>query len=180
MTRVRELLTPKPLREIRIKTDYLHHQQVDGAMGIKICANNLEGVVAGSACMVPYADVPYDLEVLKEDIMGDLRHLAKAASEINGGIGVYAIASTLGSLEALLEFLKTSKIPVAAVNIGPIHKKDVMKASIMHEHKPGGPSPLTLHPRPHPHAPPSPPPITLNPSPSYPSPAHPSPSPLPP
>ena len=63
VTRVRELLTPKPLREIRIKTDYLHHQQVDGAMGIKICANNLEGVVAGSACMVPYPDVPYDLEV---------------------------------------------------------------------------------------------------------------------
>jgi len=41
-----------------------------------------------------------------------------------------------GSLEALLEFLKTSKIPVSAVNIGPIHKKDVIKASIMKEHKP--------------------------------------------
>ena len=136
VTRVRELLTPKPLREIRIKADYLHHQSVDGAMGIKICANNLEGVVAGSACLVPYADVPYDLEVLKEEVMGDLNKLAKAASEVNGGIGVYAIASTLGSLEALLEFLKTSKIPVAAVNIGPIHKKDVIKASIMHEHKP--------------------------------------------
>jgi len=136
VTRVRELLTPKPLREIRIKADYLHHQSVDGAMGIKICANNLEGVVAGSACLVPYPDVPYDLEVLKEEVMGDLNKLAKAASEVNGGIGVYAIASTLGSLEALLEFLKTSKIPVAAVNIGPIHKKDVIKASIMHEHKP--------------------------------------------
>ena len=49
---------------------------------------------------------------------------------------MYAISSTLGSLEALLEFLKTSKIPVSAVNIGPIHKKDVIKASIMHEHKP--------------------------------------------
>jgi len=135
VTRVRELLTPKPLREIRVKADYLHHQSVDGAMGIKICANNLEGVVAGSACMVPYTDVPYDLEVLKEDVMGDLNKLAKAASEVNGGVGVYAIASTLGSLEALLEFLKTSKIPVSAVNIGPIHKKDVMKASIMHQFK---------------------------------------------
>ena len=46
------------------------------------------------------------------------------------------MASTLGSLEALLEFLKTSGIPVSAVNIGPIHKRDVIKASIMHEHKP--------------------------------------------
>ena len=95
VTRVRELLTPKPLREIRVKTDYLHHQTIDGAAGIKICANNLEGVVAGSACMVPYTDVPYDLEVLKEEVMGDLNKLAKAASEVNGGIGVYAIASTL-------------------------------------------------------------------------------------
>ena len=136
VTRVRELLTPRPLREMRIKTDYLHHQEVHAAQGIKICANHLEGVVAGSACCVPYADVPYDLEVLKEDVMGDLTKLAKAASEVNGGIGVYAMASTLGSLEALLEFLKTSKIPVSAVNIGPIHKKDVIKASIMLEHKP--------------------------------------------
>jgi translation initiation factor 5B len=28
----------------------------------------------------------------------------------------------------LLEFLKQSKIPVCAINIGPIHKKDVLKA----------------------------------------------------
>ena len=28
VTRVRELLTPKPLRELRIKTDYLHHDKV--------------------------------------------------------------------------------------------------------------------------------------------------------
>ena len=31
VTRVRELLTPKPLRELRVKTDYLHHQTIDGA-----------------------------------------------------------------------------------------------------------------------------------------------------
>ena len=37
-------------------------------------------------------------------------------------------ASTLGSLEALLEFLKTQKIPVCSINIGPVHKKDILKA----------------------------------------------------
>ena len=35
---------------------------------------------------MPYDDVKYDLEVLKEDVMADLTKLAKAASEVNGGV----------------------------------------------------------------------------------------------
>ena len=50
--------------------------------------------------------------------------------------GVCVQASTLGSLEALLEFLKTMKIPVTNINIGPLHRKDVLKAmkSLAGEH----------------------------------------------
>jgi len=50
------------------------------------------------------------------------------------GVGVYVQASTLGSMEALLEFLKEDcNIPVSGIRIGDVHKRDVMRASIMLE-----------------------------------------------
>lgn len=51
------------------------------------------------------------------------------------GEGVCVQASTLGSLEALLEFLRSPavKIPVSGINIGPVHRRDVMRASVMLE-----------------------------------------------
>lgn len=52
--------------------------------------------------------------------------------------GVCVQASNFHSLEALLKIMKTPgvNIPVSAINIGPIHKKDVEKASAMLEKKP--------------------------------------------
>lgn len=54
-----------------------------------------------------------------------------------GGEGVCVQASTLGSLEALLCFLQRPEvnIPVSGINIGPIHKKDVLRANVMNERK---------------------------------------------
>jgi len=36
-------------------------------------------------------------------------------------------------MEALLQFLETSQIPVSGINLGPVYKKDVIRASIMNE-----------------------------------------------
>ena len=49
-------------------------------------------------------------------------------------VGVHVQASTLGSLEALLNFLK-DRVPVSSIGIGSIHKKDVIMASTMLEKK---------------------------------------------
>ena len=63
--------------------------------------------------------------------MGDLENLMSKISP--GKRGVTVQASTLGSLEALLEFLRTSKIPVSNISIGPVHRRDVITASTMLE-----------------------------------------------
>ncbi|KAJ2696525.1 eukaryotic translation initiation factor 5B [Coemansia sp. IMI 209128] len=129
VTNVRALLTPQPMRELRVKSAYVHHKSIKAAMGVKISAPDLEKAIAGSRLMVVGPDD--DEEELMDEIMSDLARLDDAIDK--SGRGVWVQASTLGSLEALLEFLRVSKIPVSGINIGPVHKKDVTRASAMLE-----------------------------------------------
>uniref|UniRef100_A0A7E4UU96 Eukaryotic translation initiation factor 5B n=1 Tax=Panagrellus redivivus TaxID=6233 RepID=A0A7E4UU96_PANRE len=124
---IRDLLMPAPLREIRVKGDYEHYASIQGAQGVKVLAKGLDNVVAGLPLFVCRRSD--ELEVLKADAQ---KQLEKALTSIKKKPeGVYVQASTLGSLEALLEFLKSQKIPYSNVNIGPVHKKDVQKAAAM-------------------------------------------------
>lgn len=99
------------------------------ALGVKITAPDLEKAIAGSRLLVCGPDD--DEDDLKEEVMSDLASLLSSIDK--SGRGVCVQASTLGSLEALLDFLKSSKIPVSGINIGPVHKKDVMRAGTMLE-----------------------------------------------
>ncbi|CCG81520.1 Translation initiation factor IF2 [Taphrina deformans PYCC 5710] len=129
VTTIRAILTPQPLKELRIKGSYVHHKEVKAALGVKIAANDLEKAIAGSRMLrVEPGD---DEEELKEEVMEDLQDLLESIDR--SGVGVYVQASTLGALEALLEFLKTSKIPVSGINIGPVFKRDVMRCATMLE-----------------------------------------------
>ncbi|KAH9024789.1 P-loop containing nucleoside triphosphate hydrolase protein [Lactarius hengduanensis] len=129
VTQVRALLTPQPLRELRIKSSYVHNKEVKAALGVKIVAPELDKAIAGSRLLVIGPDD--DEDVLREEVMSELTSLFDSVDR--SGRGVCVQASTLGSLEALLDFLKVSKIPVSGINIGPVHKKDVMRASTMLE-----------------------------------------------
>ncbi|KAJ5085907.1 Eukaryotic translation initiation factor 5B [Penicillium argentinense] len=129
VTNIRALLTPAPLKELRLKSQYVHNKEVKAALGVKIAANDLEHAIAGSRLLVVGPDD--DEEDLEEEVMSDLENLLSRVSTDNRGVTVQA--STLGSLEALLEFLKVSKIPVANISIGPVYKRDVMMAGTMLE-----------------------------------------------
>lgn len=130
VTQIRALLMPQPMKELRVKNAYSKYKLIKAAQGCKIIAKDLEKALAGLPLYVAHKSD--EIEIFKEEI-------AEALSEVLTSIklqerGVFVQASTLGSLEALLEFLKTSKIPYAGINIGPVHKKDIMKASVMLEH----------------------------------------------
>lgn len=130
VTQIRSLLMPQPLKELRVKNAYIEHREIKAAQGVKIAAKDLEKAIAGLNLQV--AQKPDEVEVLKEEIA---KELSSALRNIRlAERGVYVQASTLGALEALLDFLKSSKIPYAGIRIGPVVKKDVMKASIMLEH----------------------------------------------
>ncbi|GME89022.1 unnamed protein product [[Candida] boidinii] len=132
VTNIRALLTPQPLRELRVKSEYVHHKEVKAALGVKIAANDLEKAVAGSRLLVVGPED--DEDELMDDVMDDLTGLLDSVD--TSGRGVVVQASTLGSLEALLDFLKDMKIPVMSIGLGPVYKRDVMKATAMLEKAP--------------------------------------------
>uniref|UniRef100_H2T3S8 Eukaryotic translation initiation factor 5B n=1 Tax=Takifugu rubripes TaxID=31033 RepID=H2T3S8_TAKRU len=130
VTQIRGLLLPPPLKELRVKNQYEKHKEVATSQGVKILGKDLEKTLAGLPLLV--ANKEDEVPVLRDELVRELKQTLSSIKLEEKG--VYVQASTLGSLEALLEFLRTSKVPYAGINIGPVHKKDVMKASTMLEH----------------------------------------------
>ncbi|XP_056594255.1 eukaryotic translation initiation factor 5B [Triplophysa dalaica] len=130
VTQIRGLLLPPPLKELRVKSQYEKHKEVSTAQGVKILGKDLEKTLAGLPLLVAHKED--EIPVLRDELIRELKQTLNSIKLEDKG--VYVQASTLGSLEALLEFLRTSKVPYAGINIGPVHKKDVMKASAMLEH----------------------------------------------
>lgn len=128
-TNIRALLTPAAMKELRLKSQYVHNKEVKAALGVKISAPGLEGAIAGSRLLVVGPDD--DESDIEAEVESDLGALFNRVEK--SGRGVTVQASTLGSLEALLDFLKVSKIPVANVGIGPVFKRDVMNCGTMLE-----------------------------------------------
>ncbi|KAJ3671136.1 hypothetical protein LUZ60_008562 [Juncus effusus] len=127
VTNIRALMTPQPIRELQTKGTYQHHKEIKAAQVVKISgSSDLKKAIAGSPL---YAVKPSeDLIAIKNSVMSQMNNIK---SKINkSGEGVYIQASSLGSLEALANYLNDPKIniPFFDFNIGPICKNDVIKA----------------------------------------------------
>ena len=123
VTTVKSLLTPHPMKEMRIKNEYLNHKAVVGSIGVKLLAQGLETALAG--CSIYKYEDEEELDAYKMLLAKDIKKIKKKIKLKKEGVAV--AASTLGSLEALLVFLKDSKIPVSSICIGDVSKSDLFK-----------------------------------------------------
>ncbi|KAF0046318.1 hypothetical protein F2P81_002847 [Scophthalmus maximus] len=113
VTQIRGLLLPPPLKELRVKNQYEKHKEVSTAQGVKILGKDLEKTLAGLPLLVAHHDD--EIPVLRDELERELKQTLSSIKLEEKG--VYVQASTLGSLEALLEFLRTSKVPFVDIGV---------------------------------------------------------------
>jgi len=132
VTQIRALLLPQPMKEIRVKGQYSEFKEIAAAQGVKIAAKEMEKAIAGLELLV--AQHEDEVEIHREKADKEFKTAMRSIKVKDQG--VYVQASTLGALEALLEFFKVNKVPYSGVRVGPVVKRDVMKAAAMLEHDP--------------------------------------------
>jgi len=128
-TKIRALLKPKPLDEIRdprFKFDTV--ESVTSAAGIKIAAPGLDETLSGSPLIVAKGDV----EEAGQEIMDEMSKFRIRRDSV----GVIVKADTLGSLEAIVGLLKNADINIRNADIGNVGKRDLVEAISVSEKNP--------------------------------------------
>ncbi len=127
LTRVRALLKPNPLADIRIEEKFQHVDKVVAAAGIKVVAHSLENALAGSPMRVVE-----DMALIKE-ISKDIKSELEEVKIKTGEIGVTLKADTIGSLEALVQELNDANVPIWRGDVGEISKRDIIEAATIRD-----------------------------------------------
>lgn len=131
ITKVRSILKPKPLDEIRDpKFRFNAEKEAHASCGVKIVAPNLADALAGSPIWVSWdeEELANALEELKSEI--------KEVAIEEGQVGVVVKADTLGALEALIKMLSDEEIPIYKANVGDISRRDIVDAETVKEEAP--------------------------------------------
>ncbi|MBW3582808.1 MAG: translation initiation factor IF-2 [Euryarchaeota archaeon] len=121
-TRIKAILQPKPLDEIRDPKDTFDRvKEVRAASGIKLLLGDAEGVQAGAPVRV-ITDENYD--EMYDEVLAASRPSVELADS-----GVHIKADTIGSLEALAVECKNAGIPIRKAAVGPVSRRDITEAS---------------------------------------------------
>jgi translation initiation factor 5B len=124
VSRVRAILKPKPLDEMRDPEDkFRSMKEVHAAAGVKVAAPGLEGVIAG----VPFIGLSSPEEA--ERVWSEVREEIERVRIKRDVVGVVLKADALGSLEAIENILNQRGIPIRIADIGDVSRRDVVEAA---------------------------------------------------
>ncbi|MDG6243695.1 MAG: translation initiation factor IF-2 [Methanolobus sp.] len=125
-TKVRALLKPRPLSEIKSEERFQKVDEVTAAVGVKISAPNLEGALSGSPVRVV---TPETIDKVTEDIKSEIEEVQIDTDSV----GIYIKADTIGSLEALVNELTKEEIPIRKAAVGDISHRDIVEVSAIED-----------------------------------------------
>lgn len=125
-TKVRAILKPRPLAEIKSEEKFQQVEKVIAAAGIKISAPNLDGALAGTPLRVA------DPETINK-IVKEIRQEVDAVHIDTDTMGITIKADTIGSLEALVNELKKEDIPIRKADVGDITHRDIVEVSAIED-----------------------------------------------
>jgi len=119
VTRIKALLKPKPLDEIRDPRERFDNvAEVHAACGIKISSPDLENVIPGAAIRVVKDNL--------EEVINEIKNQTKIDFELDEQ-GIIIKADTIGSLEALIKESKEKGIKIRKAEIGNVSKRDIVE-----------------------------------------------------
>lgn len=125
-TKVRALLKPRPLEEMRdTKKKFKKVKKASAACGVKIAAPNLDEAIAGSP-----------VRLIEEKNAEDKISREIESIKVRGKSGIIIKADTLGSLEALSKVFSEKGYSIKRGDIGSINKHDIIEAASIKEKEP--------------------------------------------
>ncbi|MGC8975693.1 MAG: translation initiation factor IF-2, partial [Thermoprotei archaeon] len=126
-TKVRALLMPRPLEEMRVagETSFINVDEVVAAAGVRLNAPDLEKAVAGAPLQA--VESGGEIEEVSKKIAEELMQVRFSKNIV----GVVVKADTLGTLEAVVSMLENRGVPVRLADVGPLTRREVIEASIV-------------------------------------------------
>lgn len=125
-TKIRALLKPRPLAEIRSEEKFEQVPSVTAAIGVKISANGLENALAGSPVRVAS---PETIDTITEEVKSEIDEVQIDTD----AMGITIKADTIGSLEALVNELHKEKILIRKASVGDVSQRDVTEVAAIED-----------------------------------------------